>query len=1104
MLSVGVVVFAGLAWLGLLFFAGVYGERHPRAFSGGWRHVYALSLAVHCTSWTFYGTVTQAARNGWPLPPTFLGAILLYVIGGAFMVRLVKLARETNATSIADLIATRLGKDAWLAATITLVAALGLIPYIALQLKAIAMSFGMLTARDADGAAWRDSALYVALAMALFAMLFGTRRVSAAEHNRGLVLAMALESVLKLAAMLALGAFVWFGLEFDVPAKALQAPAQATGFMPLVLLGAFAMFILPHQFHIAVVECRERGDVRTARWQFPLYLVLIALPVLPLARAGEALLGSSVPSDLYVLALPLSQGQHALALFAFLGGLSAATGMVVVSTLTLSLMIGNHWFAPGLLRGAWARGDGGDLRGHVLALRRFGIVAIMLLAWGYSRLVAGSEALADVGAVSFSALGTLVPALVFAVWRPQTPARAVVVGILAAFATWCWVQWVPTAYALRGTSPAWLVQGPFGIDWLSPNGLFGLTGWSRLGRAVGASLFVGSFATLLALAWKRETPRRARRGLDARTLRDAGSRFLPRDRIEVLLCDAPADGAVPAQTEAQVERELAAVLGSASARVLLDAARREAGHLDTVAAIVGEASRDLRFNQRLLETSLENMDQGISVVDAQLRLVAWNRRYAELFDFPASLLKVGTPIAELARHALQSMPPAGNAERALQRRLAHMRAGTPHLTERVFPDGSIVEIRGNPMPGGGFVATFTDVTAFRRTEAALLESNETLEQRVVERTAALDEARREAERANDAKGRFLAAIGHDLLQPLHAAHLFTDALAQQVPPAGRDSVKQIRGALDSTTDLLTALLDMSRLEAGGLDPQPRAFALADVLEPLASEFRVLAAERGLAFDALTTHAWVHSDPQLLRRVLQNFLANAVRYTERGRIVLGVRRAGDKLRIEVHDTGPGIAPDAQSHIFEEFRRGEDAAGQGLGLGLSIADRIARLLDAPLALRSRPGSGTMFAVTVPRVAAPPTALSVSTRGALAGTRVLVLDNEAPARNALRQLLEGMGCSVVDAADANTAHAALAQSAADLWLFDYHLDDGATGVGAHARLAETHGARPTLILSADAGAEVRAAVHEAGLPLLMKPLKPLALKSVLDRLLAARAVT
>src|SRR5690606_9173982 len=193
-----------------------------------------------------------------------------------------------------------------------------------------------------------------------------------------------------------------------------------------------------------------------------------------------------------------------------------------------------------------------------------------------------------------------------------------------------------------------------------------------------------------------------------------------------------------------------------------------------------------------------------------------------------------------------------DAESSARRR--HMRAGTPYVSERVFPHGGIVEIRGNPMPGGGFVATFTDVTDFRRTEAELKRSNETLEQRVAERTASLDQARREAERANEAKSRFLTAVGHDLLQPLHAAQLFTDALAEQLEGPPRASLAQIRGALDSTTDLLTGLFDMARLEAGGLVPQPRDFPLAEVLEPLASEFRALAGDRGLRLDHVPSRA----------------------------------------------------------------------------------------------------------------------------------------------------------------------------------------------------------------------------------------------------------
>jgi PAS domain S-box-containing protein len=511
----------------------------------------------------------------------------------------------------------------------------------------------------------------------------------------------------------------------------------------------------------------------------------------------------------------------------------------------------------------------------------------------------------------------------------------------------------------------------------------------------------------------------------------------------------------------------------------------------------------LRFNQRLLEAALENMSQGISVVDRELRLVAWNARYAEMFGFPEDLLEVGRPVAEITRWTLHRFgTPEVQIETALHHRLAHMRAGTPHLTERVFPDGSIVEIRGNPMPGGGFVATFTDVTAFRRTEAELIRSNETLEQRVDERTASLDQAKREAERANEAKSRFLTAVGHDLLQPLHAAQLFTDALAQQLDPARRASLGQIRGALDSTTDLLTGLFDMARLEAGGLLPQARVFPVSDVLDPLASEFRALAAERGLRFDHVPTAAWTHSDPQLLRRVLQNFLANAVRYTQRGRVLFGVRRVDGALRIEVHDTGPGIAADQQALIFEEFRRGDGVAGQGLGLGLAIADRIARLLEAKLALRSRVGRGTVFALTVPCVSPQPYPASLPvTRTGLAGAHVLVVDNEALALDALRHLLEGWGCSVDAAADGDVAEHAMVARDAALWLFDYHLDAGDTGLALHERLRARFGERPTLILSADATDHVRRYVADQGLGLLQKPVRPLALKSVLDRLLATR---
>src|SRR5690606_1714065 len=374
------------------------------------------------------------------------------------------------------------------------------------------------------------------------------------------------------------------GVRMD--AAPLPSPPASGGFVPLVLLGALAMFVMPHQFHVGVVECRDDRHVRIARWLFPLYLLLIAIPALPLARAGTQLLGDRVPSDMYALALPLAAVNDGIALLVFLGGLSAATGMVIVATLTLSLMIGNHWFAPGLLRGAWSRGRADDHRGGLLLLRRTGIVVIMLLGWAYARLVGGNEALADVGAVSFSALATLTPARAFAVGRRQTRARAAVAGVAAGFAAWAWVMLPP----MLAPGDGFVQHGPFGLAWLAPESLFGLTGWSRLGRAVGVSLFIGTATTAL-LAGLRSAPHRSEaRGSDLQTLRNAGRRFLPAQRVDELLRRAPPSGPVPVAIESALERELAAVLGSASARLLLDAARREAGpDLDTVAAIVGEA-----------------------------------------------------------------------------------------------------------------------------------------------------------------------------------------------------------------------------------------------------------------------------------------------------------------------------------------------------------------------------------------------------------------------------------------------------------------------------------------------------------------------------------
>lgn len=1105
MLTPSIVLFACIAWTALLFGVALWGERRGHRLSKAWPLIYALSLAVHCTAWTYYGAASQGLQWGFPIPPTLAGMALIFAFGLPFLLRLGRLAKQHNSATIADLVVARLRADRGLGFTITLVALFGIIPYIALQLKAVSQGLGALLGdRFAPAAAQLDMSFWFALTMAAFTLLFGARKASATEPNRGIVVALGLESVLKLVALLAIGLYAALsvrqaGTPLLEKMAQLPPPAIMPDYLTMVALGAISAFTLPHQFHVGVVELRQTSDLRTARWLFPVYLLLIGLPSVPMALAGAAQLPASVSPDLYVLALPQAGGHHLLALLAYLGSLSAATGMMILSGLTLSIMLGNHGFGSRLLDGIAGGAAAADLRPRVLAFRRAGILAVFLMSWLYSRAMSDTEALSDFGLMSFTALSQLAPAVLLAVYRPRTPSPAIIAGIVLGSLAWLWLVLLPMV--IPATPPA---SGPDDLHWLSVVSLRLQSG--HIAISMGASLAVNLLTVALVSRAVRPSLPRRRDAVAAASLRRTAGRFLGQERARQLM-DGHAGQLLDDDRVITIERELSAVVGAGMARLLVEAARDGgAAPLDAVTRAVGEATQALRFNQRLLEAALENMSQGISVVDAQLQLVAWNSRYAALFKFPPELLQVGQPVVNLTAWALAELKigdgPGDSRDKALQRRAAHMRRGTPHLSERIFPDNTIVEIRGNPMPGGGYVATFTDVTAFRRAEEALKRSNETLERRVQDRTARLEQAVHEAERANVAKTRFLTAVGHDLIQPLHAAQLLTDAMSQHIESEFLDSfLRQIRGALDSTDDLLSGLLDISRLEAGGLVADPRPFALSTVLDPLAQEFAVLAAARGLQFRHVRSQAWVHSDPLLLRRVLQNFLANAIRYTRHGGVLLGVRRQGQALLIGVHDTGPGIAPEQQAVVFEEFHRVDRSNGQGLGLGLTIAHRIADLLHAPLHLRSVPEHGSAFSISVQRAAPPATPRSsppAAGSSALKGVRVLVVDNDPDALEAMRQLLLSWGCDVIAASQADDIGPSAHEAA--LWLFDYHLDDGDTGVALWKRLVGMHGPRPTVILSADAGSDTREAVRGAGLSLLNKPFKPLALRWAINHLLAA----
>jgi Na+/proline symporter/signal transduction histidine kinase/PAS domain-containing protein len=1154
-------------YVALLFAVAYWGDRRVARGLAPARKpwVYSLALGVYCTSWTFYGAVGRAVESGWDFLPIYLGPILVFGAGYGLVRRIVEISKRHNITSIADFIGARYGRHQQLGTLVALVALVGVLPYIALQLKAVSSSFAVLAR---PGASLPDTALLMALLLALFAILFGTRQVVSSENHHGMVLAIAFESVVKLIAFLAVGLYVTYGLFHgfgDAYAQALALPQVGglvqdggwqLGFLTQTLLAMSAVLCLPRQFHVAVVESTAPADLRTARWLFPAYLLLISLFVLPIAAAGlRAFPQSGVAGDSFVLALPLAGGHGGMALMAYLGGFSAATSMVIVATIALATMLCNEVVMPLLLRlPGLGLAQRPDLSGLLKGIRRVAIVLIVMLAYVYYRLFIGPGTLAHIGLLSFSAVLLFAPGLVGGVlWRGGSYAGTLA-GLAAGFLVWVYTLLLPTLLGEAGDVPL-LRDGPWGIAWLRPQALFGVHGLDLLTHgtlwslAVNLACYIGlpllstprlserlQAVRFLGGEQPQETPvGRALPRINATVgdLRELLERFFEPGRVQQFFREySENQGGAQLQSGERAEPELAryterllvGALGAASARLILASTLRGRDmQPEDVVRLLDETSHAIQFNRELLRAALEHLPQGISVVDQELRLVAWNRRYVELLDYPEGLISMGRPIEEVFRYngqrGLLGGGEGGDTEEMIARRLAHMRAGHAYTRERTLPNGTVIETRGNPMPGGGFVTSYFDVTAYKRAQDSLREVNETLETRVAERTAeltslnaALAEASFSAERANQAKTRFLAAASHDLVQPMNAARLFVTSIDRRgLPPPAAALVGQVENSLAAAEALLASLLDISRLDAGAQEARAEHFELSRVLEPLAAEFRALAETRGLELRAVRSRAVVLSDPRLLRRVLQNFLANAVRYTRRGRVLLGCRHVDGALRIEVWDTGPGIPQDKQREIFEEFRRleaQEPGGERGLGLGLAIAERIAQRLGHRLSLRSWPGRGSVFAITVPlgergRIAPPPRQEFRRSSDRVGGALVLCLDNEPAVLAGMEALLGNWGCRVIGVRDRAAALAAAAQhEAPDLLLMDYHLDGGVNGIEVAEELRRAWNVEmPVLVITADHTQQAREAAAARGFTLLPKPVKPAALRALMGRLLAAR---
>ena len=1109
-----------LVYVGVLLVLARRADRRQSSPDRGARRAvgYALSLGALCTSWIYFGDVGLAITTGWNFLPNLIGPIIGFVVLWPIWRRIAIVAKRENSSSVADFIAARYGKSRPLGALVASVAIIGALPYIALQILALSKAI-MVIAGGVEPARLTIPLIVAALAGA--AILFGARRPTITEHDRGLAQVVAADAVVKLGALLAVAVLaIWLMVREPGPlalGRLAGPPAIDAGFAIATMLCMVTTFCLPRMFHLGIVALRDVHDLRIGRWLFPTYLTAWAIAIVPIAIMGAS--GRFGDPYTVVLGLPLRAGGRLFTAAAFLGGFSAAAAMVTVEAIALSAMISNELILPWLARRHWTDRLGPDVGSTIVRVRQGAIVAILALAYAYFRATPSAANLPRMGFASLAASAQLVPALFGAVLWRRGHANGAFWGIVAGMAVWLLLVALPQLgwpdAAFAGPREPLLFNLGVVLS-LSCNLVVYVTASLRSGERLIDRIQADAFVANAPLASSRgDRPLRGTvgelRGLLERFLgaeeAARGLDMLGREQNGTLRDEAPVT-----PTIARIaERMLAGAIGASSARSVVALALSEGEHdALQVRHILDEAAHAVLFSRDILHTALNGIDQGISVVDRDLRLVAWNQRYLDLFGYPTADIHVGRPLEEVialnARHRDLSQR---EQAAVIEERLGPIRRREPQTYERTWPNGLVVRVVGRPLAGGEYVTSFSDVSEIRAAESATARMNEELEERVQVRTrelidtngalvsanTALAEAKALAERVVSAQQRFVAAASHDLLQPLHAARLYLGSAADPGTDADRQRRLVTRAdlSIEAADRLLKALLNLSRIEVGGFAPERSPVDLGGMFAALGREFAPMAAAGGIGLRFAPTRAWGLTNPDLIRSVLQNLVGNAIRYTPQGCVFVGVRAAGGALRIEVRDSGPGITHEARELIFREFTRlPETSQGtSGMGLGLSIAQRICTALDHRLAVRSEPGRGSVFSVTLPPADAVPPAAGPARAGrSLEGARILCLDDQPEVLRAQAELLEHWGAAVTGVQSADEALATAGRFA--VAIADLHLGGATDGLDVLEAFRPRADCR--LLLTANISDEQLHRAEGLGVAVLRKPIGPGALRAFL----------